>query len=399
MFDVALKTALVSATLFVPKAGELVDDTHCGIEKAPPGVQRVVVQWGDTLARIVGKAGGHREEVAKVRFAVRREHNLNKMSVGDVIDIHVRDNGDVTWFRFRPHMTTAICAKRTLRDTFTVRREELEPIVEMAIVEAPIEGSLVDSFEAVGEEASLAVLVDDLFPMTVVRSKDDVKPRVRVLVERRSIEDRLLDYGRILAAEYRAEHKTQRVFLFTGANGQGGYYDAAGNPRRTQRLRPPIPGARIASTYGYRDHPIRRRRRMHRGVDYSAARGAAVSAAANGTVVSAKWEGHLGKMVAIRHADGLVTHYAHLSAFARRARAGKRVRQGQVIGYVGSTGLSTGAHLHFETLIDGKYMDPQRLSAKTAPALTDADLDAFHAEVRRLMMLLAPDAGQTESDA
>lgn len=397
MLDVALKTALVAGTLFVPGADDLTPDTYCGIERAPVGTQHRAVASGDSLGRILRDAGARREEVAKLRRAVRKHHNLNVLSIGDQMDIHVRADGAVSWFRFRPHITTAVCARRSLRGDLVVHREELEATVETVLVQTTIEGSLHDALAAAGEEASLALLVDDLFPQDVTRSADDTNASLRVVVEKRTIEGQLLDYGRILAAEYRADDKSVRAFHFVGVNGAG-YYTADGDPKQSTRLRAPIPGAMIASGYGYRKHPIRRRRRMHRGVDYSAAHGAAVRAAADGVVVSAKREGPLGKMVALRHRDGLVTHYAHLSGFAKQARRGQRVKQGVVIGYVGSTGLSTGAHLHFETLVDGKYVNPMRLAAAKAPKLDEEERDAFHAEVQRLLLLLDP-TGQVGRDA
>lgn len=397
MLDVALKTVLVTQALLLPGGADLTPDTRCGIERAPVGTVRKVVAWGDSLGKILVDAGANREEVAKLRRSMRRQHNLSQLAVGDQMDIHVRDDGAISWFRYRPHLTTAICARRSLRDRLIVHREELAARTETVLVQTAIDGKLRDALEAIGEDATLALLVDDLFPKNVVRSKDDENRYLRVVVERRTIEGQLLDYGRILAAEYKAEHKRLRAFHYEGKNGSG-YYDQDGHPMQSTRLRGPVAGARVASGYGYRDHPIRGQRRMHRGVDYSAARGAAVRAAADGVVVSAGWEGHLGKMVALRHRDGLVTHYAHLSGFAKRARRGKRVKQGTVIGYVGSTGLSTGAHLHFETLIDKKYIDPMRLAAAKSPRLAKDEIDAFHTEVQRLLSLLDP-SGQVGRDA
>lgn len=397
LLDVAFKTVLVAGSLLLPGQTDLVPESHCGIERAPAGTVRKVVAWGDSLGKILVDAGTHREEVAKLRRAIRREHNLNTLAVGDQMDIHVRADGAISWFRYRPHLTTAICARRDLRDELVVHREELEARTETVLVETAIPGGLRDALEAVGEDATLALLVDDLFPMDVARSKTDENRYLRVVVERRTIEGQLLDYGRILAAEYKAEHKDLFAFHYSGTNGSG-YYDQDGNPMQSTRLRSPVPGATMTSGYGYRKHPIRRRRRMHRGVDYSAARGAAVRAAAPGVVISAQWEGPLGKMVAIRHRGGLVTHYAHLSGFSKRARPGQRLEQGTVIGYVGSTGLSTGAHLHFETLVDKKYIDPMRLAAAQAPALSKEELEDFHAEVQRLLTLLDP-RGQVGRDA
>ena len=144
-------------------------------------------------------------------------------------------------------------------------------------------------------------------------------------------------------------------------------------------MKTPIDGARLSSRFGLRKHPILGYSKMHAGVDFAAPRGTPVYAAGNGTVTRANRFGSFGNYVSIRHANGYETAYAHLNGFARGIRAGTRVRQGQVIAYVGTTGRSTGPHLHYEVHVNGKKMNPLALKVPTGRKLEGNELAAFKA--------------------
>lgn len=166
------------------------------------------------------------------------------------------------------------------------------------------------------------------------------------------------------------------------------YYDETGRSAKQFLLRQPVPNGKFRSPYGMRRHPITRVRKMHTGVDWSAPRGTPILAAGNGIVEKAGWAGGYGKQTILRHANGYKTSYNHQTAFAKGVKEGARVRQGQVIGYVGSTGLSTGPHLHYEMFVNNNRVDPMRIKFPSGKVFKGDELKAFEAERDRIDSLL-----------
>jgi murein DD-endopeptidase MepM/ murein hydrolase activator NlpD len=166
------------------------------------------------------------------------------------------------------------------------------------------------------------------------------------------------------------------------------YYDETGKSAKKFLVRKPVSDGNITSGFGGRNHPLLGYDKMHTGVDWGSSTGTPVFAAGNGVIDKVGWEGGYGKYIRIRHANGYETAYGHMSAFARGMDAGMKVRQGQVIGYVGSTGLSTGAHLHFEILINGRFVDPMKVRLPRGRVLEGALLTAFDQERTRLDTLM-----------
>jgi murein DD-endopeptidase MepM/ murein hydrolase activator NlpD len=162
------------------------------------------------------------------------------------------------------------------------------------------------------------------------------------------------------------------------------YYDESGKSAKKFLVRKPVSDGNITSSFGGRNHPLLGYSKMHTGVDWGASMGTPIFAAGNGIIDKVGWEGGYGKYIRIRHANGYESAYGHMSAFARGMEQGKKVRQGQVIGYVGSTGLSTGAHLHYEILINGRFVDPMKIRLPRGRVLDGALLAGFERERARL---------------
>ncbi|MEP6355505.1 MAG: M23 family metallopeptidase [Hyphomicrobiales bacterium] len=176
------------------------------------------------------------------------------------------------------------------------------------------------------------------------------------------------------------------------------YYDENGRSAKKFLMRQPVPRAKFRSSYGWRRHPILRTSRLHKGVDWSAPRGTPIFAAGNGVIEDAKWFSGYGRWIKIRHANGYKTGYAHMSRFAKGMKSGVRVRQGQIIGYVGSTGLSTGPHLHYEVIVNGRHVDPMRIRLPRGRILSGDQLAAFERERNRIDQLLDKPDAQKEQD-
>ena len=179
--------------------------------------------------------------------------------------------------------------------------------------------------------------------------------------------------------------ETKRYYRFmTGDDGVLDYYDEAGKSAKKFLVRKPVDAAIMRSGYGWRRHPILGYSKMHTGVDWSAPRGTPIFASGNGIVDKVGWEGGYGKYVRVRHNYGYETAYGHMSAFARGIQPGARVRQGQVIGYVGSTGLSTGSHVHYEILVNGRFVDPNRIKLPRGRSLEGPVLASFEKEREKI---------------
>jgi murein DD-endopeptidase MepM/ murein hydrolase activator NlpD len=191
--------------------------------------------------------------------------------------------------------------------------------------------------------------------------------------------------GEVLIASLTTGGETRRYYRFQSADdGLVDFYDDTGKSAKKFLVRKPLADGIMRSGYGMRNHPLLRQYRAHSGVDWAAPMGTPIYASGNGTIEKIGWEGGYGRYIRIRHANGYQTAYGHMSAFARNMEEGKRVRQGQIIGYVGSTGLSTGAHLHYEILINGRHVDPMKVRLPRGRVLEGGALAAFEQERERL---------------
>jgi murein DD-endopeptidase MepM/ murein hydrolase activator NlpD len=265
-------------------------------------------------------------------------------------------------------------------------------------VEGPIESSLYEALhEAIpeslfvaGERIRLAWDLADVYAWSVDFNRDiQTGDRFAVLVERQVSEEAEVRVGRILAADLLASGKHLNAFRFEDAEGRSRYYDEQGTSLRRAFLRAPVEFRRISSTFTRRRfHPVLGVWRKHEGTDYAASSGTPVLAAGDGTVVRAGRSGGYGNLVEVRHRSGITTRYAHLRGFARGVASGRRVSQGQVIGYVGSTGLASGAHLHYEFRVNGAARDSRRIDLGGGEPLAKSLLTAFQLERRRLALAL-----------
>ena len=267
-------------------------------------------------------------------------------------------------------------------------RAEVLPIprtLEYAVAKGaitPENPSLFGAMGAAGERPELAVAMAEILSGEVdFNTELQADDTFSVSFERFRREGRPDSYGVVASLELRNDGRVLRAFRFTPAGGKPGYYDEQGRSVRRFFLRSPLKfEPRITSGFSRnRMHPVLHTARAHRGVDYGAPAGAPVIAAAAGTVVSATFDNTNGRMVRLRHASGYESYYLHLSGFAGGVSAGARVEQGQTIGFVGSTGLATGPHLHYGLTRGGVFVNPLREQRNMAPGdpLPEAEMAAF----------------------
>ncbi len=206
--------------------------------------------------------------------------------------------------------------------------------------------------------------------------------------------------GDILYASITTAGETRRYYRFhSTADGIVDYYDEQGKSARKFLIRKPIAGGQMRSGFGMRRHPVMGYYKMHSGVDWSDRIGTPIVAAGNGVISKAGWSGGYGRRIEIEHANGYTSTYSHLSGFARGISEGARVRQGQVIGYLGNSGLSTGPHLHYEVMVNGRFVDPMRVRVPRGRELAGPMLAAFRAERERIDNLMTRDRAETRVTA
>lgn len=243
---------------------------------------------------------------------------------------------------------------------------------------------------AEGLTAELASSLIKIFAFDVdFRTRINPGDQLELFVSLEEGQEKPTAESEILYAGIKTGKTMRRYYRFRDAEtGTVDFYDETGKSAKKFLLRQPVPNGKFRSKYGMRRHPISRVWKLHRGVDWSAPRGTPILAAGNGVVEEAKWAGGYGRRTIIRHANGYKSLYSHQTAYAKGVRAGSRVRQGQVIGYVGSTGYSTGPHLHYEVKVNGKYVDPMRIRLPKGKVLRGEELAAFEAERDRINALV-----------
>jgi murein DD-endopeptidase MepM/ murein hydrolase activator NlpD len=284
-------------------------------------------------------------------------------------------------------------------DGITARREDLPYFVEVKGIAGTIAHGLRDDIVAAGVPARIAADLADIFGWDV-----DVEAGLHSGDEYRVIYENIWQVGmtapqagKVLAAELVVGERHETAMLFEDEDGEGGYYRPSGEAVSRMFLRYPVEFTEISSGFSLeRFHPIRREVRPHWGVDFAAAYGTPVRAAANGVVSSAGWESGLGYTVRVDHVGGVASAYGHLSHFAFAVGPGATVERGQVIGYVGSTGLSTGPHLHYEITRDGAHTDPLEFTCEREPSVAPLLGRQFERARREAVKQLAAIPATTE---
>ena len=321
--------------------------------------QSVEVRRGDNLVGVLIRAGlpaGVGHEVAATLS--KAGANLRRLRPGDTIDItwSPADEATAVSWQETPWRGYAAVAGEAGWEGKVL---ETTPDVRVITVHGQVERSLFHAVEETGEQPQLVLALVNIFEWDFDFTADTrAGDRFRLVVEKRYAGDTFVSYGRVLAAQYQSERRLLTGIAFAVGK-RVAYYDADGRALRKMFLKSPLAFTRITSGFTYaRPHPIMGGTRPHRAIDYAAPTGTPVRAVADGVVVKAGWDGGYGRAVRIRHRAGYQTLYAHLSRFGRGIRSGVRVSQRQVVGYVGSTGLSTGPHLHYEVIKGGRRVNP-----------------------------------------
>jgi murein DD-endopeptidase MepM/ murein hydrolase activator NlpD len=312
--------------------------------------------------------------------AITTEVDPRRLPAGIEIRIGWDMNGVQCVDMSHPRREGVIQATRIDGDEFGAGYVILPSDTLLSYHDGVVSSSVYETLIADGGTPQLAVMFFEVFQFTHYFAVDTRRgDRFSFVVEEIWRDGKRVNYGRILAARYAGEFDTLTAIMKMSGDGVGEHFDDEGETFRRDLLRVPFSAARITSTYGVRRHPVTGKVRMHHGVDLSADRGTPVVASGAGIVETAS-RNHpgYGNWVHIKHGDsGFETRYGHFQSIARGIRKGVRVEQGTVIGYVGSTGQTTGPHLHYEVFRDGNRLDPLKVKGSPVQRISGNELDGF----------------------
>jgi hypothetical protein len=359
----ALGAAALVATPRLPARGA----APVGASSVRTGRERVdTLKYGEPLARLLERGG------------VPKQHTADVIRAAPINERRIPGGMPVT-FRSPLHPDSSpseivlqLAIDRFVRLTrgatgWSGTLEQLPWTTDTIVVAGPIRTTLYDAVRdgaggllPMGARVELAWTLADIFEYRVDMSRD-LQPddSFRALVERSRTSSGAMRLGNVLAASFDLSGTRLAALRFSSSRISGAYFDQTGKSMRAPFLRAPLEFRRISSRFGLRRHPILGVWKKHRGTDYAAASGTPVRSVGDGVVVRAGRAGGYGRLLEIRHHGGILSRYAHLRGFARGVRPGARVSIAQTVAYVGSTGLSTAPHLHFEVLVGGRFQDPR----------------------------------------
>lgn len=398
-FRLVLAALPLSAWLLCssPARAETPSEVQPASEQASEDTPRIeerilLVRPRDTLARLLTSAGIDPTEAHAALAALAAVYKPEDIRPGDEIGIRLSADDTPVLLELELEPQPGRTIRVLPRQGQGWQAEETIAPRQRFVVRATgtIDGGLFPAMTRAGVPGGLALSLIRALGHQVDFQRD-LQPgdRFAILFERyRDGDGDILGHGQILRAELTLSGRTLALWRHKDRRGNTDWYDANGRSLRRTFLRTPLDGARVTSRFGMRSHPVLGFNRMHQGIDFGAPSGTPIYAAADGVVVSAKREGGYGLMVRIRHAGGVETRYAHMSRFGRGIASGRRVRQGDVIGAVGSTGLSTGPHLHYEVNANGRPVNPARHVQPTV-RLAGPDLATFLTAQRQLDRVVA----------
>lgn len=337
------------------------------------------IRRGESLSLALGRFDISNQEIHFLAKALKRKLNLRSIQPGDVfiLERHETENPkkgmrDFDAFEIIRTDSYGIPVRYRAERRWenkppkngSYKVETIQPPIQRNVrgLSGKIEYSLYDGVLAAGGDANLVNRIADIYGWQIdfyreTRDGDWFK----VLAEENFVDGRFVGYGRVLAAEYGGRTRVVKAFRYESADGfVRGIYSEDGNSLEKTFLKSPLELARITSRYGQRFHPVLKRKKKHNGIDYGAPSGTPFWSVADGTVKEAKYSRTAGKMIQIRHLGGYETEFFHLSRFAKGIKKGAKVRQRQIIGYVGTTGRSTGPHLHYGMKKNSRYVNPSK---------------------------------------
>ena len=348
------------------------------------------IKSGETFDKILNGYSIDKEQVKAIKENLSKKTDINKLNTKQRIQIKVdQTNNKIKEFIFQISNTEKIILSKT---------NEISKFNEEVLV-LKLNKKIIYNENVILQSLYKAATDQNIPPNTIIefariygfqvdfqrdiRKGDKFQIMYEVFIDK---EDKIIQTGEILFANLKLSGQDNSLYYFDKKNVQG-HYNKNGKSVQKALMKTPINGARLSSSFGMRKHPIDGFNKMHRGTDFAAPKGTPIMASGNGIVKKAGWCGGGGNCVKIKHNSTYETVYAHMSKFARGIKKGVRVKQGQTIGYVGSTGKSTGPHLHYEVIVNGKRVNSQKLKLPSGKVLKGKDRELFETNKIKLNVL------------
>jgi murein DD-endopeptidase MepM/ murein hydrolase activator NlpD len=348
------------------------------------------IKSGETFDKILSGYSVEREEIFAIKESLSKKININKLDTNQKIEIILdKTNNKITEFIFQISNTEKIYLSKNSDET----------IFNEKILSIKLDKKIIYKENIILQSLYKAAIDQNIPPNTIIefariygfqvdfqrdiRKDDKFQIMYEVFIDENN---KVIETGEILFSNLKLSGQDNSLYYFDKENAEG-HYDKNGKSVQKALMKTPINGARLSSSFGMRKHPIDGFNKMHRGTDFAAPKGTPIMASGNGIVQKAGWCGGGGNCVKIKHNSTYETVYAHMSKFARGIKKGIRVKQGQTIGYVGSTGKSTGPHLHYEVIVNGKRINSQKLKLPSGKILKGKNRELFETNKIKLNVI------------
>ena len=348
------------------------------------------IKPGETFDKILESYAIEKNEIIKIKNSLKKKVNLNKLNTKQIILFTIdKTSNKIEEFTYQTSNTEKIFLKRDFEnDSFKDQILSIKLEKEIVYKENIIQQSLYSAATDENIPANTIIEFARIYGFQVdfqrdIRKKDKFQIMYEIFLNEKK---EIIETGEILFANLELSGQENNLYYFD-KEGSEGHYDKNGKSVKKALMKTPINGARLSSPFGMRKHPIDGFNKMHRGTDFAAPMGTPIMASGDGVVKKAGWCGGGGNCVKIRHNSTYQTIYAHMSKFARGIKSGVRVKQGQTIGYVGSTGKSTGPHLHYEVIVNGKKVNSQKLKLPSGKILKGKERKLFETKKIKLDVL------------
>ena len=378
----------------ITKNNEFSNLTNFFISKinSPYEKKEYIIKNNDTVEKILKKYDVKTEDIREIIIKLKAKKLANIYS-GRKLTLIIKklDNKKNTLVNLvYPVNNTTSVEIRKSKDNFIVKENILQLYKKEVVVKNIIKNNLYSSAVDVGIEPNIIIEFARIFGFEVDFQRDIRKGDTFEILYEKFEDDnnKIRDTGKIIYASMYVNGEEINLYNFKYKSEED-YYDIKGKSITKSLMKTPINGARLSSSFGMRKHPILGYNKMHRGTDFAAPSGTPIMASGSGTVTRARWCGGGGNCVKIKHNSTYETIYAHMKSFAKGIKEGKKVKQGQIIGYVGSTGLSTGPHLHYEVIINGKKVNSQKLKLPSGKTLKGEERKQFELDRIKIDLKLA----------
>ena len=362
------------------------------IENLDPKYKKIKhkIRPGETFDKILENYAIEKNEIIKIKNSLKKKVNLNKLNTNQIILFTIdKTINKIEEFTYQTSNTQKIFLKRDFeKDSFNDQILSIKLEKEIIYKENIIQQSLYSAATNENIPANTIIEFARIYGFQVdfqrdIRKKDKFQIMYEIFLNQKK---EIVETGEILFANLELSGQDNSLYHFDN-EGSEGHYDKNGKSVKKALMKTPINGARLSSPFGMRKHPIDGFNKMHRGTVFAAPMGTPIMASGDGVVKKAGWCGGGGNCVKIKHNSTYQTVYAHMSKFARGIKSGVRVKQGQIIGYVGSTGKSTGPHLHYEVIVNGKKVNSQKLKLPSGKILKGEERKLFETKKIKLDVL------------